>query len=131
MAYAIASNPKGGVILNTGKTYSGSYKSPSGFTYTNVPKKTVQPTQQVTTSQPQQQQVQQPQQSGGQQQDIDWEAYQREQERLQNEQINAAYDPAYQNLNRVEADYKQQYPTAQQEVEQSYSSMLPGDRKSV
>ena len=40
-------------------------------------------------------------------------------------QLNAAYDPAYANLSAVEAQYRQEYPTSQAFIEQSYGEVLP------
>lgn len=53
------------------------------------------------------------------------EAQRQQQEQLLSEQLDAAYRPAYSNLDAVEAQYKQEYPTAQQFIEQSYGEITP------
>lgn len=46
-------------------------------------------------------------------------------QRQLDEQLNASYNPAYENLNTVEAQYRQEYPTSQAFIEQSYGEVLP------
>ena len=56
---------------------------------------------------------------------FDEAAYRAEQERLLNEQIDASYNPAYENLRSVQAQYEQEYPTSQKMIEQGFAEAIP------
>lgn len=52
----------------------------------------------------------------------DYGAYQSEQEGLLNQQIDQSYNPAFSALDRMEQDYRAQFPTAQAQIEQDAAS---------